>query len=262
MNAKTITFNPTGKTYKLEAIGAASPAIVLSNMSTPELLELYNCVASNIGKGRVNRFADRGKAIARTWAILEAYELWLKEEDGFEASEEELAQQKGRAKPEPVEEPEGIALKQKRTPDGASVLAKPKKAGKVELPKADKAQIAAEARDRKASGEGSKVERWRTPKRREPSKRCYMPRPGSKQDTAYKLLTQKGGIRVEDFCTQMSALDTSGKNTTEWKEPGTIWGGLNYLFVTQKGYGLNFDGERIELLIGAEEVPFSTTKKA
>lgn len=246
MNAKTITFAPTGKTYKLEAIGAASPAIVLSNLSTPELLELYNCVAGNIGKGRVNRFADRSKAIARTWAILEQYEAWLKESaDDFEATEEELAQQKGRA---PVEEA-----------PPAPKADKPK----VELPPEDKAQIAAEARDRKETkAPATKVERWRTPKRREPSKRCYMPRPGSKQDKAYQLLTQEGGIRVEDFCAKMRALDTAGKNSTEWKEPGTIWGGLNYLFVTQKGYGLDFDGERIRLLIGAEEVPFSTEKKA
>lgn len=230
---KTITF--ANKTYALEpAIGLDRAKVIFlqddegkPELSGPELVTLYNLVSANLGRGRVNRFATPAAGVKRTWKLLEEYEA-----EGPAGAEE--APKKEAAKPK---------------------AQKPK----AELSEQEKAGIKEEAQSRKAST--STVERWRTPKRREPSKRCYMPRPGSKQDTAYKLLTQEGGIRVEDFCAKMSALDTSGKNTTEWKEPGTVWGGLNYLFVTQKGYGLDFDGERIRLLIGQEEVPFTNKQK-
>lgn len=245
---KTITF--AGKQYAQTGyVGKPQNVIALddSTVTSPGLLELYNLVSSNLGRGRVKRFADLNSARRRTWAILEEYQQTVEAEEASQKAPEVPA-------PKPNETPvNGSGTKLGNTG---------KDAFKVELSEKDRASIKQEAADRKASGEGSKVERWRTPKRREPSKRCYMPRPGSKQDVAYKLLTQEGGIRVEDFCAQMSALDTSGKNTTEWKEPGTIWGGLNYLFVTQKGYGLEFDGKRIRLLKGVEEVAFSSTKNA
>lgn len=229
MTAKTITF--AGKTYaETGYVGKPQNVIALDDptVTSPGLLEVYNLVSSNLGRGRVKRFADLASARRRTWAILEEYDA-----QGPAGAEE--APKKAASKP---------------------------KAEPVQLSKEEKASIKQEAADRKASTSTTTVERWRTPKRREPSKRCYMPRPGSKQDVAYKLLTQEGGIRVEDLCTEMSKLDKAGKNSTEWKEPGTIWGSLNYLFVTQKGYGLDFDGERIRLLVGKDEVPFSTTKKA
>ncbi len=100
-------------------------------------------------------------------------------------------------------------------------------------------------------------ERWRTPKSRPASRRCYAPRPGSKQAVAYGLLTRKGGIGVEEFCREMNKAIPDNK--VPW-EPANTWGSLNYLFVTQKGYGLKFDGERIELLIGTEEVPFTNAR--
>lgn len=228
---KTIAFG--GKQYAQTGyVGKPQNVIALDDptVTSPGLLEVYNLVSANLGRGRVKRFADLNSARRRTWAILEEYDT------------------------------QGPAGTDTSAPAPKKETAKPK-GEKVQLTEADKASIKQEAADRKATA-STTVERWRTPKRREPSKRCYMPRPGSKQDTAYKLLTQEGGIRVEDLCTEMSKLDTVGKNSTEWKEPGTIWGSLNYLFVTQKGYGLDFDGERIKLLIGKEEVPFSTTKKA
>lgn len=229
---KTIAFG--GKQYAQTGyVGKPQNVIALDDptVTSPGLLEVYNLVSANLGRGRVKRFADLNSARRRTWDILEEYDT------------------------------QGPAGTDTSTPAPKKEAAKPR-GEKVQLTEADKASIKQEAADRKAATSTSTVERWRTPKRREPSKRCYMPRPGSKQDAAYKLLTQEGGIRVEDLCTEMSKLDTVGKNSTEWKEPGTIWGSLNYLFVTQKGYGLDFDGERIKLLIGKEEVPFSTTKKA
>lgn len=237
---KTVNFNRI--TYALAPfVGAAANIAFIGGQSDrtltgPQLLDLYNLVSANLGKGRVKRFADRKAAEKRTWAILEEYDAAFTDAAGEPPAgrSETEAKQKAAAKP---------------------------KAQAAQLSKEDKAQVKAEAKDRKASASTAAGERWRTPKRREPSKRCYMPRPGSKQDVAYQLLTQEGGIRVEDLCKKMAALDKSGKNTTEWKEPGTIWGSLNYLFVTQKGYGLEFDGERIRLLKGKEEIPFNNGKK-
>lgn len=242
---KMITF--AGKQY----IGESAPnhpglAISVPALSGPELLELYNLVSSNLGKGRVKRFSDTKAAIRRTWAILEEYQQTVEAEEASQKAPEVPA-------PKPNETPVNDS--------GTKLVNTGKDAFKVELSEKDRASIKQEAADRKAQKPATKVERWRTPKRREPSKRCYMPRPGSKQDQAYQLLTQEGGIRVEDFCSAMAALDKDGKNSTEWREPGTIWGGLNYLFVTQKGYGLEFDGERIRLLKGAEEVPFTNPSK-
>lgn len=217
--------------------GIAGPD--LAELSGAQLLELHNLVSSNLGRGRVKRFSDTRAAVRRTWAILEEYDAG---------------------------EPAAADLKPNETlinESGSKLVNTGKDAFKVELSKEDKAAIKQEAADRKAAAASSPpVERWRTPKRRDPSKRCYMPRPGSKQDKAYQLLTQEGGIRVEDFCKKMASLDKDGKNSTEWREPGTIWGGLNYLFVTQKGYGLEFDGERIRLLKGKEEVPFQAKTKS
>lgn len=230
MTAKTITF--ATKTYALEpAIGLDRAKVIFlqdndgkPELSGPELVELYNLVSSNLGRGRVKRFATPAAGVKRTWKLLEEYD------------------NEGPAEEAPAPKAD-----------------KPKQ---VELSETEKASIKTEAKDRKAAGEGSKVERWRTPKSRPASKVCYKPRAGSKQAKAYELLTRKGGIKVEDFCSEMSKLDTAGKNTTEWKEPGTIWGGLNYLFVSQKGYGLEFDGERIKLIIGAEERDPSSKKDA
>jgi hypothetical protein len=238
---KTIGFN--GKRYAQTGyVGRSRNVIALddSNITSSNLLELYNLVSANLGRGRVKRFADLNSARRRTWAILEEYDA------------------QGPAGAEP-------ATKKGETPineSGSKLVNTGKDAFKVELSEKDKTSIKQEAADRKATTSTSTVERWRTPKRREPSKRCYKPRPGSKQDAAYKLLTKEGGIRVEDLCAEMSKLDKLGKNNTEWKEPGTIWGSLNYLFVAQKGYGLDFDGERIRLLIGKEEVAFSNKPKA
>lgn len=241
---KTITF--ASKTYALEpAIGLDRAKVIFlqdndgkPELSGPELVELYNLVSANLGRGRVKRFATPAAGVKRTWKLLEEYEAEWEALDN----------------PSMLEAPEDLEDPQPKDPEP--------KQKKAQLSASEKAAIKQEASDRKAAGEGSKVERWRTPKRREPSKVCYKPRPGSKQAVAYELLTRKGGIRVEDFCSEMSKLDTSGKNTTEWKEPGTIWGGLNYLFVSQKGYGLEFDGERIRLIIGAEERDPSSKKDA
>lgn len=224
----------------------------VEHLSGPELVELYNLVSANLGRGRVKRFASQPSGVERTWKLLEEYAATgSKEIEEAPAPKVKTAKQKGRAQTgdELLKEKGAVTHDEffgevpgytDTPPVSVLVPADKPKAPKVE----DKAAAAAPA---------TKVERWRTPKSRPASKICYKPRPGSKQAKAYELLTQDESILVEDFCSEMSKLDTSGKNSTEWKEPGTIWGGLNYLFVTQKGYGLEFDGERIRLIIGEEE---------
>jgi hypothetical protein len=64
-----------GTTYALETTPTLLPngTVIVSMMEGGDLLTTYNLVASNLGKGRVNRFADRKTAVRRLWAILQEY---------------------------------------------------------------------------------------------------------------------------------------------------------------------------------------------
>jgi hypothetical protein len=96
--------------------------------------------------------------------------------------------------------------------------------------------------------------RWRKPKKTPASKVAYRPRAGSLQERMYTLLTQCGpdgerGITVEEFCDFMAK---AGAKPTMTKHEQT-WSNLGYLFVSLRGYGLEFDGSRIWLLVPKEE---------
>lgn len=204
-----------GKTYAQSVVpGLPAGTIPLDGLTNPDLARLYNLISSNLGRGRVKRFSDARAGVRRTWALLLDYEK--------ETGEEEPVVEEGKTQSAPADPaPEKEAPAPKKAP--------------------------------KKQGERRKSDRWRKPKHTDPAKVCWKPRAGTKQDKAYQLLTQPGGIDVDEFCRRMSALDKSGKNTTEWCDPRYLWGALSYLFVTQKGYGLDFDGRIIRLLIAKEE---------
>lgn len=130
MTNRNITF--AGKTYVERGIMFQPGQIPLTTLSGPELLSLYNLVASNLGRGSVKRFADTATGAKRTWKLLCE---WADQPTGdFEMSEEELAGQKGRqVNREDVANP--------------SVTVEPK----VQLSDADHAQIADEAKSREPS---------------------------------------------------------------------------------------------------------------
>lgn len=259
MTTKTIKFGSSVYSEDLvPASGGVQPK-PLSGMNGGQLLELYNLVSSNLGRGRVKRFSDNKAAIRRTWAILQEYDA--QPDDDFQMSEEELSKQTGRPKAEaPVVAEVGN--------DSAVVqdTSQPN-SFKVQLSDADKAQIAAEGAARKSaelpkseqllqaaaaartapSGRGNV---WRRVKREEPSKIAYKPRPGTLQGQMYEGLTRDGGISMEDFC---DLVEKSGSKDKMMYTPSGVWGGLRYLFVTLRGYGLDFDGKMLKLLVPADE---------
>lgn len=103
MTYKIVTF--AGKAYSAELVPSAGGVqpIPMDGLNGSQLLELYNLVSSNLGRGRVKRFADTKTAIKRTWGILQEYAA--QPDEDFEMGEEELAAQKERGLVRPSGEP-------------------------------------------------------------------------------------------------------------------------------------------------------------
>lgn len=87
--------------------------------------------------------------------------------------------------------------------------------------------------------------RWKRPKEYKPAKVCYKPRPKSLQEEFYEKLTQEGGIEIREYC---DFVNGKCPKLRAPKTPSNVWSGLVYMFVSQKGYGLKFDGERLYLI--------------
>lgn len=105
------------------------------------------------------------------------------------------------------------------------------------------------------AGKSIPKERWRREKYKEPSKVSYAPRSGSLQEKMAKLLTRTRsgeltGITAEKFCETVNGYEES-KGKVPW-EPSSMWSSLNYLFVSQKGYGMRFTGTHIMLIEAAD----------
>lgn len=97
MTNRSIQFNSVNY-VKEPFFGMPAGAVSVAAMMGPDALELYNMVASNLGKSRVKRFADLKTAARRTWEVLTE---WADQSDSdFEMSAEELAAQKLRVKDE------------------------------------------------------------------------------------------------------------------------------------------------------------------
>jgi len=103
------SFTVFGETYaEASAPGLPQGTIFLNIQTSPQLVELYNRIASNLGEARVRRFADHTKAVSRTLAMLQRYaatpDYTLASDPGakgddFEMSDAERAAQKGRHEP-------------------------------------------------------------------------------------------------------------------------------------------------------------------
>ena len=64
------------------------------------------------------------------------------------------------------------------------------------------------------------------------------------------LTSQPDGLTMEAYCEAAAKVKT--KDATLFT-PSSVWGALRYLFVTNRGYGLDFDGTRLKLLVPADE---------
>jgi len=86
--SKIISFPQGGTAYiqttleglTLEEKRARGNVTALDCLTGPQLVDLHNLIAANIGQGRVKRFADAKTAVRRTWAMLEVYEAEVKAE--------------------------------------------------------------------------------------------------------------------------------------------------------------------------------------
>ena len=244
-----------GNSYSADlvpAFGGVQPKPLIE-MNSSQLLELYNLVSSNLGRGRVKRFADMKTAIKRTWKILQEYAA--QPDEDFAMSPEELARQAPRA-----------ALHDHVT--GAIERGEKQPIAAIELTPEDKAQIKAEAAARapapgapseallQAMAANRKVPTaekpplWRRPKHEDPAKTAYRPRAGTLQATMYDLLTTPGGILIEAFCDAVKATGT--RDRTLFTAPN-VWAAMRYLYVANRGYGLDFDGQRLALLVPKDE---------
>lgn len=226
----------------------------VSTLATSDIVATYNELAFELGEPSVNRFANRSKAESRLVAVADRHAAMLRNRCGTEA---------------PVGAAEPVTLVQKHTADGASVLVKPTQDPvlvsqtitpsadghsvtvdtqvTVQLDGSDKAQIKAEAAARTPVAEGAP--RWAKPKQEAASKTAYRPRPNSSQQRMYDMLTREpNGIDIEEFC---AAMKDEGDKTLH--QPSTVWSCLRYLFVTSKGYGLNFDGHNLRLIVPQDE---------
>lgn len=256
-----ITF--ASKTYaQAYSAGAPNPKpICIELLGAGELLSLYNLVAANLGQGRVKRFSDTASARKRTWAKLVEYQATIDAEakaDDFSMSPAELSAQTLRPKADEGQhddlqedaEMAGYEAKVTLTPADRAQIADEAAARKsVELPKSEQL-IAAAAAAKAAPTTGGRSNIWRRPKHENPSKIAYRPEDGTVQAGLYALLTKPGGIEMDAYCAAAKQLKT--KDSTLFTPP-SVWGALRYLFVTSRGYGLDFDGTKLQLLVPADE---------
>jgi hypothetical protein len=252
MTVKTIKF--AGNTYSEDLVPAAGgvQAKPLTGMNGGQLLELYNLVSSNLGRGRVKRFADTKSAIRRTWAILQEYAVQPEEgaeiiEPGDPRWDESKTHALVRDNGETVTDTKGAVTL--TDTDKAQVASEAADRKTDELPKSEQLlQAAAAARREPTTSRRGNI--WRRAKHEDAARTAYRPRPGSLQRVMYDALTREGGITMEDFC---DVVEKSGSRDKMMYNPSGVWGGLRYLFVTLRGYGLDFDGERLRLLVPKDE---------
>lgn len=200
----------------------------LSNMTGTQLVRMYNELQFELGSdAEVARFADTKSAIRRTWAKLVEY-----------AQAKPETQMKGSVKaadaPHPAiksitsTQPAAPAKERLKASAAAAVKAKP---------------VTAPATEKKAV--------WRRAKNENAGKTAYRPEAGTVQAQLYDILTREpGGILMEDYCAAAQKVKT--KDATLFT-PSSVWGALRYLFVTNRGYGLDFDGAKLKLLVPTDE---------
>lgn len=247
MTKQTIKFGDSLYSEDLvPSFGGVQPK-PLAGMNGGQLLELYNLVSSNLGRGRVKRFADTKTAVRRTWGILQDYVQTVESERA-----EYLARQFSKL-PEDIRKD----VTSGAVPLEAAVNEFERQQTQVEKPQPKSEallqQIAA-ARQEPAP----KAELWRRPKHENPAKTAYRPRPGSLQATMYDLLVTPGGIQVETFCAAVKATGTKDKTLFT---PSNVWAAMRYLYAANRGYGLDFDGERLQLIVPKDERESSAAKK-
>jgi hypothetical protein len=219
--------------------------IDFTGVDTKTLVAAHNACAEMLGVAPVARFADRKTAERRTQFALSLIEPTRRPEPFRERASEKafFDEATGRNAREFMEKtaPVDESPKSPRVPLGT---------------KRDAALAAEVAKP--TPPVASKADRWRRPKSIPPAKVAHRPRPLTLQSKMYDLLRVPGGVLVEDFVAAMEATGAKG-----WW-PANVWGSVAFLFSSSRGYGVRFDGSRIELVVPADErvSPPRKSKKA
>lgn len=226
--------------------------IDFTNVPTAELVATHNECAEALGINPVKKFSDRATAEKRTRFVLSQIlpakrPGRFREEPALPGGAKALEAKKADmdVKPPPprkMTDAEANAAAQKNS---AAIRGEaPESADPTTDPAV--APLVAHLLANKKAPAGP---RWRKPKKVAPSKIAYRPKPNSLQQQMYNMLTAPGGVTVEAFC---AAMEAAGAKPTMTR-PEQTWSNLGYLFVSLRGYGLEFDGQRIWLLVPADE---------
>ena len=221
------------------------PAPDYSTTALGTLVSMYNDAAFELQRPMINRFADRKTAERRTAAIREELKGQRVEKDTHRDYPREADGVKTvgliEITPNPTMAAAVIAAEQSLGHHG------PKDRDKGVLNEAVKDAIA-EQSDK--TPPAAQPERWRQPKKWPAGKTAYRPRPGSLQAEAYALLTQPGGILVEAFSDAMKAKCKPG--VKNW-DLTVLWSNITYTLCSGHGYGAEFDGARVWLIVPRDE---------
>lgn len=225
--------------------------IDFTNIGTKTLVATHNACVALLGGTPVKKFADRATAEKRTAFVLSQVTPAKRpapftEEEPLPGGARQLDAMKGSVRAKDAPHP---AIKSITSVSGPA------------LERRNVGHDLKTADTTPTPPVSEKTPRWRKPKKVAPAKVAYRPRAGSLQHRMYQMLTRESehgfGCTVEEFCEDQRQ---AGAAPTMLKLEQT-WSNLGYLFVSQKGYGLEFDGERIWLLVPADERDAVPAKK-
>ncbi len=269
--ADTLTFYSTftdaeARAEKLDLLLVASPED-LEALSGSQIVDFYNVITAVLGPdySPVKRFSDKAAAVTRTWIRLQ--DLACKSPKFKPAAPAPAA------KPAPAANPVQLVTVSYASVDGVTDTRKFKTLAGAQRYAVDRVgQHPEMGHNYAASGDGKvsvkgatlkelftpaapapvaeKRDIWRRPKNEAAQRVAYRPVAGSVQAGLYDIITKPGGVSMEEYCRRAAQLNTRDRGLYN---PPQVWGALRYLFVTKRGYGLDFDGELIRLLVPADE---------
>jgi hypothetical protein len=243
MTAKTVAF--LGKVYAPTFIPLAPDPkpINIDLLGNSELLDLYNLVSANLGRGRVKRFADAATAKRRTWAILEKYEAEVKQmAEPIVAQVNRATSKKPAAQLSPADKKQVAdeAKARKPTPQSEQLLSAAAAAGAKSQAQAKLRTSPPPSGDAAKDAEMPILRKTMRPINLEPKNKVYARKAGSKQATLVDLLSRPQGATFGEL---YDALAATGK---PWRGV-TIRSGLAWDMNHVAGYGISS-----ELLNGEE----------
>jgi hypothetical protein len=241
MTKRTIKF--LGDNYaEPSTVATDGSTILVGKLSGAELVDLYNLVSSNLGRGRVKRFADTKTGVKRTWAILQEYDAQLEtprptnqahgmEPPTVQLTPEDKAQVADEAASRGGYQSALPALQPKQSPKRSDVLLAQLAATGA------KNQAQADLRSRPAPGDAAKAAEMPALRKAAkalslaPKKKVYARKAGSKQAVLVDMLSRPQGATFSELYDALAAVGKPWKGVTI--RSGLAWD-INHI----AGYGV------------------------